>query len=140
MKTRIEEATERQLRGYNCAQAVACAYCDLAGVDESTMFKLTEGLGMGMGGMNGTCGAISAGCILAGFLNSSGTVDKLTKFDTQKLSKEMTKRFIEKVGALSCKEIKGLETGKTLMSCPNCVITAAQIVQDVLFGESDARL
>ena len=26
-------------RGFNCAQAVACAYCDKAGIDEKTMFQ-----------------------------------------------------------------------------------------------------
>ena len=38
-------------KGYNCAQTIACTYCDLVGVDEETMFKLTEALGLGMGGM-----------------------------------------------------------------------------------------
>ena len=51
MKTRVEETIKRHDKGYNCAQAVACTYCDLVGMDEETMFKLTEGFGAGMGGM-----------------------------------------------------------------------------------------
>lgn len=31
----------------------ACTYCDLVGVDEETMFKMTEALGLGMGCMDG---------------------------------------------------------------------------------------
>ncbi len=36
------------------------------GVDEATMFRFTEGMGLGMGGMEGTCGAIGAAAVLSG--------------------------------------------------------------------------
>lgn len=48
METRVDKVAEKHKSGYNCAQAVACAYCDLVGIDEETMFRLTEGLGLGM--------------------------------------------------------------------------------------------
>ena len=47
MESRINQCIERHNRGYNCAQSVACTYCDLVGVDEETMFKATEGFGLG---------------------------------------------------------------------------------------------
>ena len=72
METRVQQTTERHRRGYNCAQAVACTYCDLFGLDEETAFRLTEGYGLGMGNMEGTCGALSAACLLAGMKNSTG--------------------------------------------------------------------
>ena len=28
MESRVEQAAERKMCGYNCAQAVACTYCD----------------------------------------------------------------------------------------------------------------
>lgn len=34
MSTRVKEAEEKKKNGYNCTQAVACAYCDLTGIDE----------------------------------------------------------------------------------------------------------
>lgn len=37
MKSRVDEAANRKRNGYNCAQAVACSYCDLAEIDEDTM-------------------------------------------------------------------------------------------------------
>ena len=70
--TRIEETIKRHDKGYNCAQAIACTYCDLVGMDEETMFKVAEGLGLGVGCMEGTCGAITGACILAGCKNSTG--------------------------------------------------------------------
>ena len=38
METRVDKVAEKHKSGYNCAQAVACAYCDLVGIDEETMF------------------------------------------------------------------------------------------------------
>ena len=74
MSDRIAKALENHDKGYNCCQAVACAFCDLVGVDEETMFKASEAFGLGMGCMNGTCGAISGAVLLAGFKNSSANL------------------------------------------------------------------
>ena len=136
MESRIQNCTIRHMSGYNCAQAVACTYCDLVGIDEDTMFALTEGLGLGMGGMQGTCGALSGACILAGAKNSSGdTTNPTTKGQTYQLSKEIVRRFQEKTGATICKDLKGVETGTMLHSCADCITDAAAIVEEVLFPE-----
>lgn len=50
MESRVEKAAERKMCGYNCAQAVACTYCDLAGIDEETARNLTQGFAVGIGG------------------------------------------------------------------------------------------
>ena len=65
MSDRVKKALANHDKNYNCCQSVACAYCDLLGVDETTMFKVSEAFGLGMGGMEGTCGAI-AGAVLGG--------------------------------------------------------------------------
>lgn len=49
INTRVKEAEERKKNGYNCAQAVACSYCDLAGIDEETAKNLTQGFAAGVG-------------------------------------------------------------------------------------------
>ena len=49
MESRVESTLVKREKGYNCAQAVACTYCDLLGVDEKTVFKAIEGFGAGMG-------------------------------------------------------------------------------------------
>ena len=88
MDTRVEKTIERHKKGYNCAQAVACTYCDLVGVDEETMFKMTEALGLGMGCMDGTCGAVAGACILAGMKRSTGNLEKPdSKAESYKLSR-----------------------------------------------------
>ena len=72
MTKRVEKAMELHKKGYNCAQAVACSFCDVVQMDEDTLFRVTEAFGGGMGGMKGTCGAISGACAVAGLLRSEG--------------------------------------------------------------------
>lgn len=138
MESRVENTIQRHDKGYNCAQAVACTYCDLLGFEEADVFRMTEGFGAGMGGMEATCGALSGAVLLAGLKNSDGQLDvPKTKGQTYKLSKEMVKRFQEKCGAIVCKELKGIETGKPVHACADCIKDAAAIVENTLFGEED---
>ena len=131
MKSRGELAVAKREKGYNCAQAVACTYCDLV-----TLFKLTEALGGGMGNAEGTCGAITGACILAGLVNSSGNLQMPnSKASTAKLSREIMRRFQQRNCAVTCKALKGIETGKMLRSCPDCIRDAAEFAEDILFKE-----
>ena len=134
MQSRINDCIMRHNMGFNCAQSVACTYADLVGCDEQTIFKMTEGLGLGMGGMQGTCGALSGACVLAGMKNSGGDLQNpTTKAQTYQLSREIVRRFQEKAGATICKDLKGVETGVMIHSCPDCIHDAAAIVEEVLF-------
>ncbi len=136
MKTRVEETIKKHDKGYNCAQAVACTYCDLVGVDEETMFKMTEALGLGMGGMTGTCGAVTGACVLAGMKRSSGNLEKPdSKAESYRLSREIVRQFEEKNQSVVCKTLKGVETGKVLRPCADCIMDAARIAEQILFSE-----
>ena len=70
--TKKELALEYHKKGYNCAQAVACAFCEELGVSETEMYKIAEGFGLGMGMMD-TCGALTGLFMLIGLKNSGGT-------------------------------------------------------------------
>jgi len=136
LESRIEKTIELHDKGYNCAQAVACAYCDLVGIDEETMFKITEGLGLGMGGMEGTCGAVSGACVLAGIKNSTGNLDAPnSKVNTYKFSREILESFKIKNGSVICKELKGVQTGKVLRTGPDCIKDAAMLVEKILYSD-----
>lgn len=136
MESRVELVAQKHRSGYNCAQAVACTYCDLVGIEEETMFKLSEALGLGMGGMEGTCGAVTGACVLAGMIKSSGNLEHPdSKGKSYQLSREIVKQFKEKNQSVVCKTLKGVETGEVLRACPDCVKDAAMIAEQVLFGE-----
>lgn len=131
--TKKEKAIELHDKRFNCCQAVACAFAKEIGMDEATLFKIGEGFGLGMGCMDGTCGALSGAIMLAGLKNSDGNLDApATKADTYKISKEMLNSFREKCGSTICRELKGVDTGKLLCTCPDCITNAVEVVEEVL--------
>lgn len=134
LNQRAEQAIMFHKKGYNCAQAVACAFSDLTDVDETALFKMTEGLGLGMGGMDGTCGAISAAALLSGLTRSTGHLDKPdSKADSYKVSKACLNDFKEQNGSVTCRDLKGVDTKKVLRSCDGCIEDAARIIGRQLF-------
>lgn len=131
--TKKEKAIELHNKGFNCAQAVACSFAEEAGVPEEVLFSACEGFGLGMGGMEATCGAVSGAVMLAGFKNSCGDPKNPgTKASTYQLTRALTREFEEKNGSLTCKELKGVETGKMLRSCPDCIMDAVELAEKVL--------
>ena len=116
-----EKAVANHKKKYNCAQAVACAFCDKLGRDEKEVFELMEAFGLGMGTM-GTCGAVSAMAAVVGMVESDGALDApKTKKESYKAMKALTEKFKEKNGTVVCKELKGVETKKVIRSCDGCV-------------------
>lgn len=139
-ESRAEQAVELYKKGYNCAQAVACTYCGYFGMEERDMFRLTEGMGHGMGTMEGTCGAVSAACLLAGLKGSTGNLEKPnSKASTYVLSKAIMNGFKEKNQSTVCGVLKGLETKKVLCACPDCIRTAAVLVEQTLLDEDGGK-
>ena len=138
MESRTMEAKARHDRGFNCCQAVACTYCDLFGMDEETAFKACEAFGAGMGGMEGTCGAVSGAVFLAGLKNSCGDLEKpVSKGKTYQFSRAITAKFREKNGSLVCRNLKGIETGTPLRSCEGCILDAAALVEELLLDQEN---
>jgi C_GCAxxG_C_C family probable redox protein len=133
-RKRMEEALKKHDKGYNCAQAVSCVFCDKVGIDEETMFRFTEGMGLGMGGMEGTCGAIGAASILSGLKNSSVNLENP---DSKKISYEMSSQclsnFKNQNGSIICKDLRGEETGTVLRSCSDCITDSVRIIDETLF-------
>ena len=137
MVSRAVLAAERHKKGYNCAQAVACTYCDLVGVSEEEAFRSTEAFGLGMGGMLGTCGALSGAVYLASLATSDGNLENpSTKKASYALSRELLNRFCEKNGSVTCRVLKGLEGDRAAVPCPICISTVCDLVEQVLFPDS----
>lgn len=126
MESRVEIAVEKKKHGYNCAQAIACTYCDLAGIDEQDMKKLTQGFAAGIGGsMDGTCGA------LIGAVNVIGMVNKSPQKTMESASNIITS-FKRRNKTTICKELKGIEDGVIKRDCVDCVRDAAQFMENEL--------
>lgn len=120
-----EYAIELKKNRHNCAQAVLCAYADETGLPAETLKKLGAAFGGGMGCMEGNCGALCG----------AEAVYSMLKYDGAPLGKDaaaLYKAFKEKCGSAICKEIKGVDTGKVLCSCDDCVRNAVGILEEML--------
>lgn len=128
----VQRARALHDKGYNCAQAVACAFLDLVEVDEKTLFAIMEGFGGGMGGKEATCGAISGAVAIASLLSSKGDVASGTKVATYALVEPIVTAFLLQNKSLVCKDLRGLETGEVLRSCDLCIDDAVRLTVQVL--------
>ena len=110
--THKEKARELFLEGYNCAQAVFTAFCDVTGMDEQTALKLSSSFGAGMGKMREVCGACSGMFMVAGLLYGYEKLDDKAKTEHYALIQKMGKEFKERNGGtFICRELlKNLAT------------------------------
>ena len=101
-----EKAAELFLQGYNCAQAVAVAFCDVTGLSEHQAAKLASSFGGGMGRMREVCGAVSGMLLVAGMLYGYGTPgDDVSKKRHYTLVQQLAGSFREQTGSIVCREI-----------------------------------
>lgn len=127
--TRVEKALQNHKKGYNCAQAVLCAFSDVTDFSEDQLFRISEGFGFGMG-TQGVCGAVSAMVFLAGLEKSFGVdeIPNTNKKESYRLSKELINAFEEKNKSIICAQIKG----ENLRSCDGCIEDAVRILEEKL--------
>ena len=130
MSTKVEKALELHGKGYNCAQAVACSFCEEFGVDQETMFKISEGFGFGVGMMD-MCGAVTGMMMVIGMDNSIGNLEngKSTKADTYKKTKEFAEKFRQKNGTYYCRDLKGVSGKVKVVPCPQCIADAVELTE-----------
>ena len=130
MSDRVKLADDLHRKGYSCSQSVAVACADMVDVPKEVLFRATEGFGAGMGTMDGVCGALTGGLLIAGLKNSSGNLDTpRSKASTMKISKAMLASFRDKSGSIICRELKGVDSGKMLCSCPDCIKHGVEVVE-----------
>lgn len=126
MESKIEEAKAKKNSGkYNCAQAVACTYCQQFGISEEQMSALTSGYGLGLGNMTGTCGALLGAGAIAGLKSSD-------RFEAMKTMKRIMEKFHDRNSTTICGELKGVKTGHKLRECIDCVADAAEFLEEEL--------
>ena len=132
MENRKNRADALHRSGYNCAQSVACVFAEDFGFDPEAVYLMTEGFGLGMGNMECTCGAVSGAVAAAGMKFSNGAAKGKTKARTYQYARQMNEKFRVKNGSVICADLKGVNTGKVLRSCPGCIEDAVGIAEDIL--------
>lgn len=100
------KAAELFLEGYNCAQAVAVAFCDVTGLDKDYTAKLVSGFGGGMGGLREVCGAVSGMFFVMGHLYGyESPTDDEAKKELYARVRGLAEKFKEENGSIICREL-----------------------------------
>lgn len=103
--TRPELAAQLFCEGYNCAQAVAAAFCDVTGLEKAQAAKMVSPFGGGFGRQREVCGAVSGMCMVLGTLygydSPNPEKQKVLYADVQALCA----RFRDKAGSIVCRDI-----------------------------------
>ena len=101
-----EKAAELFLQGYNCAQSMLVAYCDVTGLEPDFAAKLSSSFGGGMGRMREVCGAVSGMLMVAGLLYGYDTPgDDVSKKAHYQLVQHLAGKFREEAGSIVCRDI-----------------------------------
>ena len=115
----------RRKKEMNCCQAVLVAFADGLGKGEDDLLRLGSGFGSGMATMEGTCGALVGAIMVSSLLSAEG--------EARNNSRAIMSRFKELCcGATICRDLKGIETGKVLCSCEDCVRNAVRAAGETL--------
>ena len=121
---RMEHAANLKKK-MNCCQAVLVAFADRLGKSEDELLRIGSGFGLGMGTMEGTCGALVGAIMVSSLLAADG--------EAMKNSRTIMPRFKELCGgATICRDLKGIDTGKVLCSCENCVRNAVLAAEEAV--------
>ena len=141
-----EKARALFLEGYNCAQAVFCAFDDLTGLDRETSARLASSFGGGLGRMRQVCGTVSAAAMVLGIARGySDPNDIEAKKAHYHLIQEYARRFRAQNGSIVCRELlSGVEVTPgndpearsteyyKKRPCPNLAWQAARILEEML--------
>ncbi len=136
-------AAQLFLDGYNCAQAVAVAFCDVTGMEEAAAAKLASSFGGGMGRMREVCGAVSGMLVVAGQLYGYATPDPEAQKAHYALVQDLAGKFREQAGSIICREIlknppsdpkptPRTEAFYKQRPCARLVILASQILDEYI--------
>lgn len=106
MVNHAEQARELFYQGYNCAQAVFCAYCDEMGMELEEAARLASSFGGGVGRLRELCGALSGAELALGFLRGySDPGNQTEKTAHYAQVRELAERFRVRNGAIICREL-----------------------------------
>ena len=126
MESRKHLAEAKKSAGtHNCTQSVLCTYYDYTPLDEETIKQAGNCFAVGMGNMEGTCGAL----VGAGIVYGLAVKDKAKGV---KGMRQIMTKFQQRNGATQCKLLKGVGTGKVLRECPLCVADASEFLEELL--------
>ena len=115
MGKKVLQAVENMKGSLSCSQSIMCAFADEVGISFEDAKKIAAPYS---GGRKIKCGAVCAAEII---------LSKKFGDDSEKIA-EFEKIFLNKVGAINCREIRS----QGLRPCIGCVEDSATILEKIL--------
>lgn len=109
---KAQKAMQLFKSGYNCAQAVAGAWCEEIGLDFETAVRISAAFGGGMGRMREVCGTCSgAFMVLSMKYGGYSADDNKSKKELYEIIQRFSERFKEEnsIHSIICRELLGLD-------------------------------
>ncbi|MBQ9038234.1 MAG: C_GCAxxG_C_C family protein [Clostridia bacterium] len=146
MSNHAELARELFMQGYNCAQAVVCAFCDVTGLEIDAAARMASSFGGGLGRLREVCGTVSGAALVLGIVRGyADPEDYAAKKAHYALVQDFARRFREANGNIVCRELLkgigategGAPEARTVAyynkrPCPNLAYCAAEILDEML--------
>lgn len=134
------------LQGYNCSQAVFCAFCDVTGLEIDAAARMASSFGGGLGRLREVCGTVSGAALVLGMVRGyADPKDYAAKKAHYALVQEFAHRFREANGSIVCRELlrgvnvteggdpeRRTEEYYRKRPCPNLAYFAAEILDGML--------
>ena len=102
---RGKKAADLFEKGYNCAQAVSVAFCDLTGLTEQQAAMAASSFGGGFGRQREVCGAVSGMVAVAGLVFAKSENTPENKKTTYEIVRELCEKFQAENGSLICADL-----------------------------------
>ena len=146
MSNHAELAKRLFIEGYNCSQAVFCAFFDVTGLEMDAAARMASSFGGGLGRLREVCGTVSGAALVLGMVRGyADPKDYAAKKAHYALVQEFARRFREKNGSIVCRELLrgvhvtegGAPDARTeeyyrKRPCPNLAYCAAEILDEML--------
>lgn len=101
-----KRAQELFYRGYNCAQAVFCAFAAEMGLDLDTAARLSSSFGGGLGRLRELCGALTGAELALGMLRGySDLTNPALKSEHYRRVRLLAEDFRTRNGTYLCREL-----------------------------------
>jgi C_GCAxxG_C_C family probable redox protein len=142
MKKPLKRAGEFFAQGFNCSQAVFCAFAPRLGLSEEQALKLASPFGGGIAHRGHICGSVSGGLMALGLKLGAATPEG--KETTYQLAGGFLREFEARHGSILCRELigcdlstpAGLKKARQLQVfdaiCPGLVEDATRMVSSLL--------
>ena len=134
------------LQGYNCSQAVVCAFCDVTGLEMDAAARMASSFGGGLSRLREVCGTVSGAALVLGIVKGySDPRDYAAKKAHYALVQDFARRFREQNGAIVCRDLlRGVDVTAggapeqrteeyyKKRPCPELAWKAAKILEEML--------